>query len=351
MKFTMPAEFEEHSATIMIWCERQGSWSYQAKYARPVFKELISNICRGELLFLAVSTLSKSSAIEFLNDEIESGKVKLLDIETNDCWARDTAPTFVRTKDGLKGVDWAFNAWGGDFDGLYSDYDLDDKFAEELLKKIDMPRIDAKDFVLEGGSIHSNGDGLILTTEECLLSKGRNPQLKKSEIEQRLKFFLGAERIVWLPKGICGDETNGHIDNICAFTAKNRVVLAWTDEGEQGDICRQNRQILEAAGLEVVPLPLPKRAVKITQFDLDGLVAAEGEDMRTLGEQLAASYVNFYISNKVVIVPQFGDENDALAVNILKEEFKDREVVGLNAREIIVGGGNFHCLTQQIPKV
>lgn len=348
-KFYMPAEFAPHQATIMIWCERGGSWIYGAKYARPVFAEMIKTICRGEKVFLAASPKGAVSAREYLADEIDSGRVILMDIPTDDCWARDMAPTFVTDGREIRAVDWAFNAWGGDYNGLYAEYTNDDAFAAEFAARTGYRLYSARPFVLEGGSVHSNGRGTVITTEECLLSKGRNPDMTKAQIEQMLKQYLGADRVIWLPYGVDGDETDGHVDNICAFTSENDVVLAWTDEGEQGRRCRADLEVLEKAGLKVHKLPFPRNPVCFTQFEVDGFDPEDGEDERAVGECLAASYVNFYICNAAVLVPQFGDENDGVAVKILSELFPQRQIVPVYARQLITGGGNIHCLTQQIP--
>ena len=347
---SMPAEWEEHRGTIMIWPERPGSWTYGAKYARPVFANIIREICKGEKVWLAVSEHGVDSAYELLKSEILSERVELMRVKTDDCWARDMAPTFVKCGAELCGIDWAFNAWGGDYNGLYTDYANDDAFAKFACKKLGAPCISARPFVLEGGSIHSNGAGTILTTEECLLSKGRNPELSKEQIEQKLKEYLGASRVIWLKRGIVGDETDGHVDNICAFVDTDTVVLAWTDEGEQGEICCENYEILVANGLKVIKLPMPEKPVTISEFDLDGFVFERGEDTREVGEKLAASYVNFYICNVGVLVPQFGDKNDEKAIQILKTAFPSKKIMPIPARDLIVGGGNIHCLTQQIPK-
>lgn len=347
--FYMPAEYAPHAATIMIWCERGGSWLYGAKYARPVFAEIIKTICTGEKVYLAVSERGRQSAIEYLSDEVKEGRVILVDIPTDDSWARDMAPTFVTDGHEVRAVDWAFNAWGGDYNGLYKDYQNDDAFAAEFAKRYGYKCYSACPFVLEGGSVHSNGMGTVITTEECLLSKGRNPKLSKQQIESNLKVYLGAERVVWLPYGVVGDETDGHVDNICAFVSENEVVLGWTEEGEQGRRCLADLKVLEGAGLTVHKIPFPAQPVCFTEYEVQGFEPEEGEDEREVGEQLAASYVNFYICNSAVLVPQFGDKNDGVAVEILAKLFPGRKIVPVYARQLIVGGGNIHCLTQQIP--
>jgi putative agmatine deiminase len=212
--------------------------------------------------------------------------------------------------------------------------------------------------VLEGGSIHSDGEGTILATEACLLSRGRNPELSRAEIEQELKNYLGAQKIVWLPRGIYNDETNEHVDNVCAYVGPAEVVLAWTeDENDpQYALSRASLDALEAATdakgrhFTVHKLPIPAKPICVTEEELQGYAFEEGEDTREAGERLAASYVNFYISNGGIILPQFGDENDAEAVRILGGLFPGRRVYPIPARSILVGGGNIHCVTQQIPR-
>ncbi len=346
----MPAEWEPHLGTIMIWCERPGSWTYGAKYARPVFAGIIKHISAGEKVYLAVSQEGESSARALLKNEISSNRVELFNIKTDDCWARDMAPTFVKENGKTLGIDWAFNAWGGTYNGLYKNWQNDDAFASKIIKKLNTGYKNAHPFVLEGGSIHSNGAGTILTTAECLLSKGRNPSLSKGQIELKLKEYLGADRVIWLDRGVDGDETDGHVDNICAFVSQNTVVLGWDERGVQGEICRKNYDILSENGIDVIKLPFPREPVTITEFDLKGFTFEEGEDRREAGEKLAASYVNFYICNAGVLVPQFGDANDKAALDILQGAFPAKKIIPVPARNLIVGGGNIHCLTQQIPK-
>jgi agmatine deiminase len=350
--FYMPAEYAPHSGTIIIWPEREGSWIYGAKHARPTFANVIRAIAKNEVVYVAVSKTGRPSCEQLLKDEIEKKSVVLLDIPTDDSWARDVAPTFVTDGNKLKGIDWLFNAWGGDYNGLYESWDKDDAFAGNICNIFGYERLDAHPFILEGGSIHSNGKGTIITTEECLLSCGRNSKLTKEQIEDKLKFYLGADRVVWLPYGIDGDETDGHVDNICAFCGDNSVLLAWTDEeGEQNRRCKADLKVLEDNGFFVIKLPLPKKDVQINEYECNGFTYSIGEVKRVVGEKLAASYANFYVCNGSVIVPTFDDENDAVACEILKKAFPDRQIVPIYARDIIVGGGNIHCITQQIPKV
>ena len=270
---------------------------------------------------------------EFAGDE----NIHVLTIETDDAWARDVGPTCVVDDHGtVRGVDWQFNAWGGMVDGLYAHWEKDNAAARAICAALGMDCYDAQHFVLEGGSIHSDGEGTILATEACLLSRGRNPELSRAEIEQELKNYLGAQKIVWLPRGIYNDETNEHVDNVCAYVGSAEVVLAWTeDENDpQYALSRASLDALEAATdakgrhFTVHKLPIPAKPICVTEEELQGYAFEEGEDTREAGERLAASYVNFYISNGGIILPQYGDANDALAVQQVQAMFPDRRVVG-----------------------
>ncbi len=353
-RMIMPGEFEEHRGTLMIYPVRPGSWNHGGIAAKKAFANIMRELLPHEEVYVLCEAKDMAEARELLPKG-----VRLLEIETDDAWARDTGPTFVRCEDGkIRGIDWKFNAWGGDYDGLYANYDKDDKVAASFCRALGYEAIDAHPFVLEGGSIHSDGEGTILTTESCLLSKGRNPDLTKAEIESKLCEYLGGEKVIWLPRGIYNDETNEHVDNVCAFVKPGEVILAVTDDENdpQYELSRQSLETLEretdAKGrhFKIHKLPIPKKPITITEEDLCGYDFEEGEDVRDVGERLAASYVNFYIGNDIVLMPKFGDENDEVARRILAEAFTDRRVVEIDARDILLGGGNIHCITQQIPK-
>lgn len=353
--FRMPGEFEHHRGTILVWPVRPGSWTNGGREAQVTFTELAHAIAKSEHLFMLCDAEHEEEVRGiFAQDDNISVHV----IPTNDSWARDIGPTCVVNNIGeVRGINWKFNAWGGDFDGLYADYDEDDASAKKMCEMLGIDCYDADPFVLEGGSIHSDGEGTVLVTEACLLSKGRNPELTKDQIEDKLKEYLGAEKVIWLPRGIEGDETNEHVDNVCAFVRPGEVILAWTDDESdiQWEPSNASLKVLEAETdakgrhFIVHKLPIPKKHVCITKEELDSFVFEEGEDMREVGERLAASYVNFYITNGAILLPRFGDENDEVAVKTLGELFPDREVIPVAARPIIVGGGNIHCITQQIP--
>lgn len=388
-EFTMPAEYDLHAGTIMIWPIREGSWGKDSTAAKRAFCHIFFEIIRCENLYLIVDDAHLDEAKNFIKTEFESfleagnksneklifGKkdgyecisinneysLYFLLLDTDDSWARDTGPTFVRNKDGfVRGINWTFNAWGGEYDGLYASWDKDDKVAVFFCDKEGYDYYDASPFVLEGGSIHSDGEGTVMVTESCLLSKGRNPELSKEEIEDKLKAYLGAEKVLWLPSGIYNDETNEHVDNVCAFIKPGEVVLAWTDNTEdpQYEMSKKDLEYLESVTdargrhLRIHKLPVPSIPVCCTKEDIDNYVFEEGEDERDVGERLAASYVNFYFTNTSVLIPQFGGDNkesDALAVKIISEICPQRKVVPIDARAILLGGGNIHCITQQLP--
>lgn len=409
--YYMPGEFEPHDGCIMIWPERPGSWIYGAKAAREAFRNVIAAIAESEKVYVGVGVNGMDSAKEMLLDsQADTGiakkkgawkkNVELFLAQTDDAWARDVAPTFVVSKSrkaleqqldadekddmsgqlpferkktsqlqaepqkgrSVRAINWEFNAWGGKVDGLYASWDQDNAFATYFAKKYGYECYDATPFVLEGGSIHSDGEGTVMVTESCLLSAGRNPSLSKEEIEEQLKQYLGAEKILWLPRGIYMDETNEHVDNVCAFLRPGEVVLAWTDNSDdpQYSLSKQCLDYLEretdAKGRKIIvhKLPIPDIPVCITEEELAGYAFEEGEDEREAGERLAASYVNFYFSNDAVVMPVFGGENeksDKRAVALMEQWNPERKVIPVYARDILVGGGNIHCITQQVPAV
>ena len=352
-----PGEFEPHEGTLMVWPERPGSWGKDSSGAERAFTDIIEALLKVEKVWLVVSPKAAPAVRErFAGQE----RLTIIESETDDSWARDIGPTFVFSKEGRLAVNWSFNAWGGEVDGLYASWEKDDRLARTFAAAIGNEVLDAAPFVLEGGSIHTDGEGTLMVTESCLMSAGRNPSLTKAEIEERLKTYLGATKVLWLPRGIYMDETNEHVDNVAAFIRPGEVVLAWTDNRRdpQYELSAQNLAYLEgetdAKGrkIKVRKLPIPDVPVCCTARDIDNYVFEPGEDTREAGERLAASYVNFYFANGIALVPQFGGENaesDARAVRILAELCPERKIVPIAARDILLGGGNIHCITQQVP--
>ena len=368
--YYMPAEYACHKGCILIWPQRPGSWKKNPEAAEKAFCAVMQAIAESEAVYLACGKAALPRAKAFADEynrqfqrEISEKKhfpVVVFEAETDDAWARDIGPTFVVKDDTVRGISWTFNAWGGEEDGLYASWQKDDAFAAAFAKREGYVCYDASPFVLEGGSIHSDGEGTVMVTESCLLSRGRNPQLSKAEIEEKLQQFLGAEKVLWLPRGIYNDETNEHVDNVCAFIRPGEVVLAWTDREDDPQYplslacLRYLESKTDARGrrIKVHKLPIPDVPVCVTKEDLEGYAFEDGEDTREEGERLAASYVNFYFSNGAVVMPAFGGENiksDQRAAEIMEKLCPERKVITVDARDILTGGGNIHCITQQIP--
>ncbi len=357
--FYMPAEYAEHDGCLMIFPDRPGSWREDAIPAAEIFAQMIEAISKDERVFVLCNSRVRNRAEQYLSN---IKNVTLLDIPQDDAWARDTGPTFVVNSQNLvRGIDWQFNAWGGDYDGLYADYEQDNAVAAKFCESLHLDCYDAQHFVLEGGSIHSDGEGTLMVTESCLLSGGRNPQMTKEQISQTLCDYLGGEKVLWLPRGIYNDETNEHVDNVCCFINSAEVLLAWTDDetDPQYPLSKACFEYLNAQTdakgrkIKIHKLPIPDVPVCFTADDIAGMTFAEGEDQREIGERLAASYVNFYFTNHSILLPQFGGDNadsDARALRIVQEACPNRTVIPIPAIELIKGGGNIHCLTQQIPK-
>lgn len=351
--FRMPGEFEPHSGSYIIWPERPDNWRNGAKPAQEVFLNVINAIAKYESITVCVNERQYLHVLGL----VQNKNIKVVEMSNNDSWIRDCGATFVVNGNGeMRGVDWHFNAWGGLVDGLYFPWDKDDAVASKMceLERVDRYRLD--EFVLEGGSIHADGEGTLLVTEECLLSEGRNPHLTKEEIENTLKEYLNVEKILWIPKGIYNDETNGHVDNICNFVRPGVVVLAWCEEEEdpQYEISKKAYDYLSAEvdakgrKLEIHKMLVPS-PILITKEESLGVDAVDGTLPRNEGDRMAASYVNYYTVNNAIILPVFGDANDEKAIELLSKLYPNRTIETVYAREILLGGGNVHCITQQVP--
>lgn len=355
----------------MVWPVRPGTWPNAGREAGRAFARIAMLIAKSERVWFLASPEDAKSAravIEEVRAKVceerswqaeELHPVTVLEIPTDDSWARDIGPTVVVNDKGDRiGIDWCFNAWGGTYDGLYPDWRADDAAASAFCEAIGLPRYDMHPFVLEGGAIHADGEGTILVTEACLLSKGRNPELGREEIERVLCDALGGGKVLWLPHGIYEDETDEHVDNICAFIRPGEVVLATCEDPadpqyamSQADLAYlRNETDARGRKLIVHELPVPKRPVLADPAKVADMQFFDDERGRSEGERLAASYVNFYIANGGIVMPVFGDVNDERAVRTLQALFPDRAVYPLDAEDIIIGGGNIHCITQQIPR-
>lgn len=307
----MPAEWEEHGGTWLSWPKHKDSFPGKVlERVEDIYLQIIRTLQKYEKVFLLVNDIK--------NKLIPAENVIFYNIKTVDIWTRDYAPIFVRNEKGeAAAIKWVFNAWGNKYEDLLADNDAGKKIAEASGVKVFYP-----DIVLEGGSIDTNGKGTLLTTEQCLLNKNRNPHLSKKQIEGYLRNYLGVEDIIWLKGEIPGDDTDGHIDNIVRFVNEDTIVY----------VCKENQKLLKNKKFNIIPLPIPGRVVS------------------SKGIRLPASYANFYIANRVVLAPVFNDKNDKIAIKILQDLFKDREVIPIYCTPLLHGYGAIHCATQQQPR-
>ena len=350
--FYMPGEFEPHAGTWMLWPERPDTWRLNAGPAQTAFTAVAEAIAQGEPVTVGASSTQLKNARASL-----SSKIRIVEIETNDAWMRDTGPSFLvnRARD-IRCVDWQFNAWGGAEEGLYFPWDKDQQVARSVADYEDVGRYEVP-LILEGGSIHVDGQGTLLTTEECLLNANRNPTFSRARIEAYLMDYLGIEKIIWLGKGVFNDETDGHVDNLCCFIRPGCVAVTWTEDQSdpQYDISRDaferlsNSRDAQGRTLEIHKLHQPT-PILITREESEGVEVVSGTHPRPIGERLAASYINFYIGNGTITMASFDDPQDKVAAQKLTELFPDRRVTAVPGREILLGGGNIHCITQQQPR-
>lgn len=351
--FHMPAEWAPHTQTWMLWPERPDNWRLGGKPVQAAHVALAKAIARFEPVTVGVSAGQYDNA----RARLDVPNIRVVEISSDDAWMRDTGPTFVVDHGGeVRGVDWAFNAWGGFLGGLYAPWNRDEQVASKVLDMERCQRYHTQGFVLEGGSIHVDGEGTLITTEECLLNRNRNPHLDRGQIERILADHLAVEKIIWLPDGLFNDETDGHVDNFCCYVRPGEVLLAWTDDASDPNYprCQAALQVLEnsvdARGRTLVvhkmPIPGPLYA---TQEECDGVDLVAGSQERHPSVRLAGSYVNFLIVNGGIIAPSFDDPLDGEAQALLQKLFPEHEVVMVPGRELLLGGGNIHCLTQQQP--
>ncbi len=337
--FSFPAEWEKQDALWLSWPHKEESWPGKIHSIYGPYSQFIKLVAADQLVRINVADEAMKT---FAMGHIMAAGANMDNISfyfhpTNDAWCRDHGPAFVINREtGEKAVvDWGYNAWGG----KYPPFDLDDvvptKIAKEFNLKLFTPPI-----VMEGGSVEFNGKGTVLTTTACLLNENRNPHLTKEQIEGYLKDYYGQDQVLWLGDGIVGDDTDGHIDDITRFVAEDTVLTVVEEDpkDENYELLQENlaalkeMTLLDGRPLKIVELPMPKPVIY--------------ED-----QQLPASYANFYIANKVVVVPVFNDANDQRALDIIQGCFPDRKVVGIDSVDIIWGLGSFHCLSQQEPSI
>jgi agmatine deiminase len=329
--FRMPAEWEPHAATWIAWPHNREDWPGRFAPIPWVYCEIVRKLSQSEAVRILIQSEEAISRVKrmLVKSGADLSTVQFFPIPTDRVWTRDYAPLFVKSNDGEVAItNWNFNAWA-----KYDDWHHDNAVNEALIRQLGM-RSWSPNVVLEGGSIDVNGAGILMTTEECLLSpvQARNPHLTRAEIERVLSDYLGIDRVVWLKNGIAGDDTHGHIDDLARFVNANTIVIAQEGNREDANFLNlaENFELLQSEGFDLVSIPMP----------------AEHTFNR---RRLPASYANFYIANETVLVPTFNDPNDRIAVGIIGDLFPDREVVGIHAVELVWGLGTLHCMTQQEP--
>ncbi|MDF2154626.1 agmatine deiminase [Vibrio sp. CAU 1672] len=348
--FYFPAEFQPVSEVWLAWPERRDNWRANALPAQKTFATIANAIAEVTKVYVAVSARQFDHARGLLHPD-----VSLAEIPFDDAWMRDIGPTVVVNQAGARrGISWQFNAWGGEYNGLYQNWQQDDQVASAVCDIIGIDYYRAP-FVLEGGAIHTDGEGTLYTTEECLLSSGRNPHLSKLQVEEQLAAYLGIDKVVWLPNGLFNDETDGHVDNLLHVIAPGKVVLSWSDDPNdpQYALSRQAEQALtaqtDARGrrIKVIRLPIPG-PLHYSEGEACGIDPSAGMT-RAAGVRLSASYANFLIVNEYVFLPLLDEATDDHAIEILQRAMPDHQIIGIPSREVLLGGGNIHCITQQIP--
>lgn len=338
--YHFPAEFSPHESTWLSWPHKEESWPGKIETIFPIYAQFVKLLAEGEKVNINVADdVMKQKAIAYLQKaNADLSKIHFHFHPTNDAWCRDHGPAFLINKNADQKkviVDWGYNAWGN----KYPPFDLDDVIPTRVGEKLKLP-VYHPGIVMEGGSVEFNGLGDLLTTTACLLNKNRNPHLNQKQIEEFLINFYGVSNILWLGDGIVGDDTDGHIDDLTRFVDQDTVVTVIEDNKSDEnyiplmDNIKTLKKLRLSNGkpLNIIELPMP------APFYCEG-------------QRLPASYANFYISNKYVITPTFGDEQDDKALSILQSCFKERTVIGLDSSDIIWGLGSFHCLSQQEPMV
>lgn len=340
--FRMPAEWCQHQSTWLTWPKDPETWPDRVTHVEEIYLQMLAALTPHEIVNLLVDDEDMEHAVRARCEFASVTNIRFHHVETVDSWIRDYGPNFLIGRNGEGAFnDWIFNAWGNKYEELKKD----DSVPQRLETVIGLPRF-SPGIVMEGGSIEVNGAGCVLTTEQCLLNKNRNPQLDRQEIEHYLKDYLGVSKVLWLGEGIVGDDTDGHIDDIARFVARNVIVCALEDDPEDAnyEILQDNLARLKSMRdenghpFEIVTLPMP------------GVVGGTSTGARDL-ERLPASYANFYIANNVVLLPVFGHANDARATETLQRIFPDRRVVPINCEPLVWGMGTIHCVSQQQPRI
>lgn len=383
--FYMPAEFAPQTRVWMGWPHRTDTWAHGAKPAQEQYAAIARAIAEFTPVTMCVNQADYANAkAVFEEDE----GVTVVEMTTDDAWFRDTAATFVIDNNGNKrAVHWHFNAYGGLIDGLYFPWDKDEQIALKMAELAGVRRYRPDEMILEGGSITVDGEGTVIVTDQCLLSPGRTASVVRVEepdagiwphyelkykpwseelreyMTGQLKKYLGVEKVIWVKEGIDPEETNGHIDDVATFIAPGVVAVIWTDDPDYPFYkqCHDAYETLSKAtdakgrSFKLYKLPMPEKPLFMTQDACDSIDIDENAEPRVPDEPLIASYMNYLVTNKGVITPQYGDKNDELAVKTLQDIYDEvwgkgvYKVVGVLSDQVVYGGGNIHCITQQEP--
>lgn len=336
--FVFPAEWHHHRATWLSWPHKEASWPGKLDSIYPVYAQFVKYLAQSEKVCINIGNEKlKVEALDYLDKAgVDISQVEIFPFATDDAWCRDHGPAFLinpTTKERVI-VDWGYNAWGG----KYPPFDQDDVIPTHIAKALGLP-VFHPGIVMEGGSVEFNGAGTLLTTRACLLNENRNPHLNQEQIEQYLSDYYGVGQILWLGDGIIGDDTDGHIDDLTRFVNAHTVVTIVEENksDENYEILQENvkelrkMRLLDGKPLDIIELPMPKPVIFEDQV-------------------LPASYANYYLCNKYLILPTYRDDvNDQKAFDILQKAHPEREVVALDSTDIIWGLGSFHCLSQQEP--
>ena len=347
--FWTRGEHEKHFGTIIMFPERRDIWRENAVYAQQLIIDLANVIINYEEVVFCVKPYLRNIVYKKLDS-----RIKIIEIDYDDIWARDIAPNFVVNNSEIRSICWNFNSWGGEIEGAYFPWDKDANFAKILSDKLGIKKYVVDDVVLEGGAVIADGKGTVYATKNVLLNKNRNPDLTIQQIEEKLHQYYCTEQIVWLEEGLALDETNGHIDNVCSIIRPGELCIAWTDDvnDPQYKVSRDAWRILKESATvkELYKMPLPK-PMHIKSYEASGLELTTSSTHRVEGFQLVPSYINYYLFNSSLIFPMFDCEEDEIALKVINKVFPEREIIKFNAREPLIGGGGFHCILHEIPNI
>jgi agmatine deiminase len=347
-------EFGPIERQWLLWPVRTDNWREGAAPVQAAFAQLAEVL----LAFDPVTVGTPREQLLEARRRLPAG-VEVVSIESDDAWLRDTGPSFTVGTDGSRlAVDWRFNAWGGEAGGLYADWSRDARVAARVAQLTGWPSLPV-DLICEGGAIHGDGEGTGLSTESCLLNANRNGAHSRAYVEGVLREWVGFERLIWLPQGLAGDETDGHVDNLACFIAPGRVALAWTEDEEDPhfEACQAAMAVLAASrdaqgrAFEVLRIPLPEGIPPMTETEASGVIPREGSQPRLPGMALTASYVNAVFASGALVIPEFGVASDRTAAEAWATALPGRQIVGVPAREILLGGGGLHCVVMGEPGV